>query len=380
MSGLPHGVLREAQIDVGAIAGNVRHLKRLTGVEVMAVVKADGYGHGAVRSARAALDGGATRLGVADIDEAIALRRAGVMAPILAWLHAPGASFTEAAGAGIELGVSSFEQLLAAAAAASMERPTVVHLKLETGLGRNGIAPEDWAVVLAEAARLERIGRVRVEGIFSHLSNTSDEDDLAALAEFERGVVLATSLGLQPPLRHIAATQAAIALPATRLNCVRLGLGIYGLSPFADRDSGDLGLRPAMTLLGSVAAVRRVPAGHGVSYGYQYRPEQHTSLALVPLGYADGVPRAASVDSLASARATVAIGGRRYGIAGRIAMDQFVVDVGDDPVSVGDVVVLFGDATLGAPTAEEWANASGTINYEIVTRIGPRVPRREVSS
>lgn len=377
MSALPSGVMREAQIDVGAIASNVRHLKRLTGVEVIAVVKADGYGHGAARAALAALEGGATRLGVADIDEALALRRVGVMAPILAWLHAPGASFVEAAGAGIEIGVSSFDQLLAAAAAASIDRPTVVHLKLETGLGRNGIAPADWGVVLSEAARLERIGRVRVEGIFSHLSNTSDEDDLAALAEFERGVVFAAGLGLQPPLRHIAATQAAISLPSTRLNCVRLGIGMYGLSPFADRDPGDLGLRPAMTLVGSVAAIRRVPAGHGVSYGYDYRPERHTSLALVPLGYADGVPRAASGST---SGATVAIGGRRYRIAGRIAMDQFVVDVGDDPVSVGDEVVLFGDATLGAPTADEWARASGTINYEIVTRIGPRVPRRQVSS
>lgn len=373
MSGLPQGVMREAQIDVGAIAGNVRHLKRLTGVEVMAVVKADGYGHGAARSARAALEGGATRIGVADIDEALALRRAGIMAPILAWLHAPGASFAAAAEAGIEIGVSSFDQLQAAAAAASMDRPTAIHLKLETGLARNGIAPEDWHMVFAETARLERIGRLRVVGLFSHLSNTSDEDDLAALAEFERGVILAASLGLQPPLRHIAATQAAIALPAARLNCVRLGIGIYGLSPFADRDSGDLGLRPAMTLLGSVVAVRRVPAGYGVSYGYHYRPAQHTTLALVPLGYADGVPRAASA-------ASVMIGGRRYGIAGRIAMDQFVVDVGDVPVSVGDEVVVFGDATLGAPAADEWANASGTINYEIVARIGPRVPRREVSS
>lgn len=374
MSRLPDGVLREAQIDVGAIASNTRHLARLTGVEILAVVKADGYGHGAVRSARAALEGGASRIGVADIAEALELRRAGITAPVLAWLHAPGTSFVEAASVDIEIGVSSFDQLLAAAAAASMDRPTAVHLKLETGLGRNGIAPEDWGVVLAEAARLERIGKVRVAGLFSHLSNTSEAEDLAALAEFERGVVFAASLGLNPPLRHIAATQAAISQPATRLNCVRIGIGIYGLSPFADRDSGDLGLRPAMTLRGAIAAVRRVPAGHGASYGYDYRAEKHTSLALVPLGYADGVPRAAS------GRAQVLIGGRRYGIAGRIAMDQFIVDVGDDPVSVGDEVVLFGDPTLGVPPAEEWAVASDSINYEIVTRIGPRVPRRQVSS
>ncbi|MCH6231783.1 alanine racemase [Microbacterium sp. CFH 31415] len=374
MTRLPAGVMREASIDVGAIEDNVRHLRRLTGSEVIAVVKADGYGHGAVRSAVAALAGGATRLGVADITEAIALRRAGIDAPIVAWLHAPGTSFAEAASLGIELGISSFDQLLAAAGAASADRPVGVHLKLETGLSRNGIAPEDQRIVFAEAARLERIGKLRVIALFSHLSNTSADDDRAALRAFEDGVALAASLGLAPPLRHLAATHAAIELPETRLGCVRIGIGIYGLSPFADRSSADLGLRPAMTLRGAVAAVRRVPAGKGVSYGYAFRAERDTTLALVPLGYADGVPRQAS------GAGPVVIGGRRFEVAGRIAMDQFVVDVGDHPVAVGDEVVLFGDPTLGAPAADDWATAAGTINYEVVTRIGPRVPRRQVSA
>ncbi|BDV29802.1 alanine racemase [Microbacterium terricola] len=373
MSGF-HGALREATIDVGAIADNVRHLRRLTGTEVLAVVKADGYGHGAGRAAAAALEGGASRLGVADIGEALALRRAGIDAPILAWLHAPGTDFTEAAGHGIELGISNFDQLLAAGAAASMDRPVGVHLKLETGLGRNGIAPGDWRVVLAEAARLERIGKVRVIGLFSHLSNASADEDRAALARFQEGLGVAAALGLAPQLRHIAATHAAIALPESRLDCVRLGIGIYGLSPFDDRTSADLGLRPAMTLRAPVAAVRRVPAGQGVSYGYDHRTSADTTLALVPLGYADGVPRQAS------GRGPVSIGGRRFTVAGRIAMDQFVVDVGDAEVRVGDEVTLFGDPTLGVPSAAEWGDAAGTINYEIVTRIGPRVPRRQVSS
>ncbi len=373
MSAFAPGVLREAAIDVDAIAANVRHLRRLTDSEVIAVVKADGYGHGAARAAAAALEGGASRLGVADIGEALQLRRAGVTAPVVAWLHAPGASFAEAASVGVELGISSFDQLLAAAAAASVDRPVGVHLKLETGLGRNGIAPEDWAVVFAEAARLERIGKLRVDGIFSHLSNTSADDDRAALRVFDGGLVAAASAGLAPPLRHIAASHAAIALPEARLGCVRLGIAIYGLSPFAERTSADLGLRPAMTLRAPVAAVRRVPAGHGVSYGYTHRTERETTLALVPLGYGDGVPRQAS------GRGPVVIAGRRFTVAGRIAMDQFVVDVGDHPVAVGDEVVLFGDPTLGAPAAKEWADAAGTIDYEIVTRIGPRVPRREVS-
>jgi alanine racemase len=372
MSRLPAGTLREAMIDVGAIEDNVRHLRRLTDSEVIAVVKADGYGHGAVRSALAALAGGASRLGVSDITEALALRRAGIDAPIVAWLHAPGADFAEAAVRGIELGISSLDQLQKAAAAASADRPVGVHLKLETGLARNGIAPDDYRVVFAEAARLERIGRVRVIALFSHLSNASVEDDRAALRAFEEGIGVAASLGLAPPLRHLAATHAAIDLPESRLGCVRIGIGIYGLSPFADRTSADLGLRPAMTLRGAVAAVRRVPAGQGVSYGYDYRTERDTTLALVPLGYADGVPRQAS------GAGPVMIGGRRFTVAGRIAMDQFVVDVGDARVAVGDEALLFGDPTLGAPAATEWADAAGTINYEIVTRVGPRVARRQV--
>lgn len=374
MSRLPADVMREATVDVGAITANTRHLRALTGVEIIAIVKADGYGHGAVRAAVAALEGGASRIGVADITEALALRAAGITAPILAWLHPPGASFVEAAASSIEIGVSSFDQLQRAAAAATMNRPVSIHIKLDTGLSRNGIPVADWGIVLAEAARLERIGRVRVIGLFSHLSNASAADDLAALETFERGLVAAASVGLTPPLRHIAATHAAIALPQSRLNCVRLGLGLYGLSPFEDRTPADLGLRPAMTLRGSIVAVRRVPAGQGVSYGYSYRAEDATTLALVPLGYADGVARAAS------AAGPVLINGARFRVAGRVTMDQFIVDVGDHPVAVGDEVVLFGDPTLGQPSADEWAVASGSINYEIVTRIGARVPRRQVST
>ncbi len=373
MSRMPAGVLREAVIDTGAITANVRHLRRLTDAEVIAVVKADGYGHGAVRSAAAALDGGASRIGVADVDEALALRRAGIDAPVLAWLHAPETSFVDAAAQGIELGISSFDQLLAAAAAASAVRAVGVHLKVETGLGRNGIAPADYAVVFAEAARLERIGKIRVIGIFSHLSNTTPEDDRASLGRFREALALAASHGLAPQLRHLAASHAAIALPEARLGCVRLGISIYGLSPFTDRTSAELGLRPAMTLRAPVAAVRRVPAGQGVSYGYLHRTERDTTLALIPLGYADGVPRNAS------GGAAVRIGGSTFPVAGRIAMDQFVVDVGDTPVVVGDEAVLFGDPTLGMPPVEAWADAAGTINYEIVTRIGPRVPRRQVA-
>ncbi len=361
---------REAAIDLDAIGDNVRHFRRLTGTQVIAVVKANAYGHGAAAVAVAALAGGATRIGVAEISEALELRRQGITAPIMAWLHAPGERFEQAAAQGIEVGISSFDQLEAAAAAAGVDRPVGVHLKFETGLSRNGIAPADWTRVLAEAARLERIGRLRIVGLFSHLSNTSADDDRAALARFEQGVTAAASFGIRPEIRHIAATAAAIDLPETRLDAVRIGIGLYGLSPFAGRTSASLGLRPAMTLRGAIAAVRRVPAGTGVSYGYDHRTDRDTTLVLVPFGYADGVPRQAS------GRLPVSIAGRRFTNVGRIAMDQFVVDVGDTPVSIGDEVVLFGDPTLGVPSATDWADAAGTIDYEIVTRIGPRVPRR----
>ncbi|MFC7788651.1 alanine racemase [Microbacterium sp. MAHUQ-60] len=360
---------REATIDLSAIAENVRHLRALTGVQLIGVVKANAYGHGAAAVATAALAGGAERLGTATLEESFALRRAGITAPLVCWLHAPGQRFDGAVEANIEIGVSSMEQLLAAADAA----PASVHLKVDTGLSRNGVPTEHLERVLAEAARLERIGRIRIVGIFSHLSGASAADDRAQLARYEEIIALAASFGIRPEIRHLAATAAAISLPEARLDAVRIGIGLYGLSPFADRTSADLGLRPAMTLRAAVAAVRRVTAGSGVSYDYAYRCERDTNLALVPLGYADGIPRQASE------RGPVHINGRPYTVSGRIAMDQFVVDVGDAQVSVGDEVVLFGDPTLGHPSATEWADAAGTINYEIVTRIGDRVPRRTVS-
>ncbi|MTE24563.1 alanine racemase [Microbacterium sp. ZXX196] len=370
MSGtFPAGVAREALIDRGAIEHNVRTLRAAAGSrEFIAVVKADGYGHGALTAARAALAGGASRLGVADLAEALALRDGGIDAPLIAWLHAPDADFAPAVARGIEIGVSGSAQLARAAAAG----PAAVHLKVETGLGRNGAAPEEWGALFAEAARLEQAGRIRVEGLFSHLSGTSRPDDLAQVARFREAIQAASAAGLQPRIRHLAATGAALDLPEARFDAVRVGLGIYGLSPFEGRTSASLGLRPAMTLRAPVAAVRRVGAGHGASYGYTHRADAETTFALVPLGYADGIPRQASGSG------PVRIRGARFRVAGRIAMDQFVVDVGDTPVAVGDPAVLFGDPQSGAPTAEDWAAAAGTINYEIVTRIGARVRRTVV--
>ncbi|WP_422386842.1 alanine racemase [Agromyces albus] len=374
MSDAPHP-FREAVVDLAAIRANVAALAaQVAPALAMAVVKADAYGHGALPVARAAVDGGADWLGASDLDEAIALRDAGITAPLLAWLHDPGARFAPAIERDVDLGVSSLHQLNEIAqAAASVDRIAAVHLKIDTGLSRNGVAPADWERVVRAAAELERDGRLRVRGVFSHLANTSPAEDAAQVAAFERALDVASAAGLTPELRHLASTAAALRRPEARFDLVRLGIGIYGVPPFGDgTTAADLGLVPAMTLRGRVAAVRRVEAGTGASYGHAWRAEHATTLALVPLGYADGVPRQASN------RAEVWLAGARRPVVGRIAMDQFLVDVGDAPVAVGDEVVLFGDPSSGAPSADDWADAADTIGYEIVTRIGVRVPRRYV--
>lgn len=353
--------MREAVIDLGAIRANVAALRSLVGdAAVMVVVKADAYGHGAVPVAKAAVEAGASWLGVADLDEALALRAAGVTAPLLAWLHPPGQDFRAATEAGVDVGVSSAEQLDAAAAAGA-----TIHLKVDTGLGRSGAVEAEWPALFESAAAHEASGRIRVRGLWSHLANASDDDDRMQDSRFEAAVDAARSAGLDPELLHLGATTGAVRSPETRRSLVRLGISAYGFSP-----DPALALRPAMELAATVVSVKRVPAGHGVSYGFDYRTSAETTLALIPLGYADGVPRHASGSG------PVRIGDATYRIAGRVAMDQFVVDVGDAPVRVGDRAVLFGDPATGAPSATDWADAAGTIDYEIVTRIGPRVPRR----
>jgi alanine racemase len=356
--------MREAVIDLGAITRNVETLRAAAGgVTAMVVVKANAYGHGMVPAASAALDGGAEWLGVVDLEEALALRAAGIDAPVLAWLHDPLADFGSAISAGIDLGVSYREQLDRIAASDGSAR---VHLKVDTGLGRNGVAPAEWAEFFAAAAEHERSGRLVVHGLWSHLAGVDDE---LQLESFGVAAEAAASAGLNPALHHLAATAAAVRLPSARLGMVRFGVSAYGLSPFDDMDAAALGLVPAMELAATVVSAKRVAKGTGVSYGHDYVTDRDTTLALVPLGYADGIPRHAS------SRGPVMIGGRRFRIAGRVAMDQFIVDVGDDDVRVGDRAVLFGDPATGAPSVDEWAVAASTINYEIVTRIGARVTR-----
>lgn len=353
-------MMREAVVDLGAIRSNVERLRGLTGVPVMVVVKANGYGHGAVPVAQAALEAGAAWLGTADLNEALALRAAGVTAPLLAWLHDPDEDFRSAVEAGIEVGIGSLAQLEAAAAAGA-----TVQLKVDTGLGRGGATPADWERFFAAAAAHQAAGRVRVRGLWSHLSNADDAADAEQNRLLGEALDAARAAGLDPELVHLGGSTGAICQPAARHDLVRLGISVYGFSADPDFE-----LTPAMELAGSVVALKRVPAGHGVSYNYAYRTSAETTLALVPLGYADGLPRAAS------GRGPVRIGDLTYPVAGVIAMDQVVVDVGDAPVRVGDRAVFFGDPATGAPSARDWAAAAGTIEYEIVTRIGPRVPRR----
>jgi alanine racemase len=363
--------MRTATIDLSAITRNVSTLiEHAKTPHNMAVVKANGYGHGVLKVAAAALAGGADWLGTADVFEALELRNAGFVVPILAWLHEVDAPFAAAILANVDIGVSSIAQLEAVAvAAATADRLAQVHLKLDTGLSRNGAAERDWPQFFAAARSHELDGRLNIRGLFSHLANTSVESDRDAIAAFERANTIAMASGLTPPLRHLASTAAGIARPAARYDMVRWGIGIYGLAPNAAGTSGELGLTPAMTLHTTVAAVRRVPAGTGVSYDHVYTTESDTNLALVPLGYADGIPRHASPG------AEVSIGGSRYPVRGKIAMDQFVVEIGDDHVEIGDVVTIFGDPRAGYPSADDWATSADTINYEVVTTIGNRVTR-----
>ena len=372
----PPGLPACAQVDLSAISANVAALKRLAGsAEVMAVVKADAYGHGLVPSARAALRGGATWLGVAQLPEAVELRRAGIDAPLLSWLHVPGQDFVEAVELGVDLGVSTswaLDQVLAAAAVTG--RTVRVHLKVDTGLGRNGAWDSDLDQLLATLASAQAERAVELVGLFSHFAYADAPQHPTVKAQQERfeGIVAqAERVGLTPQVRHLANSAATLTNPSAHYDLVRPGVSVYGLSPVPDLGAPeDFGLREAMRLVARLSSVKDSPAGQGVSYGHVYTTTQQTKLGLVPMGYSDGVPRHAT------SVGPVQVGGRRYAVAGRVCMDQFVLDLGpDSSAQAGDEAVLFGVGVAGEPTAQDWAAAIDTINYEIVTRVGARVPR-----
>jgi alanine racemase len=372
-----NGARAEIVVDLDAIAANTAVLRERVGRPLMAVVKADGYGHGMVPAARAALAGGADALGVAVLEEALALRAAGVTAPVLAWLHAPGTDYAAALTADVELSVNAewaLAEVLAAARATG--RTARVHLFADTGLSREGATEADWPGLVAAAARAQAGGEVEVVGVWSHMAYADAPTHPTIGAQvrvFEEAVAIARRAGLTDARRHLANSAATVALPDTWYDMVRPGVAIYGLDPLGG-DPAVHGLRPAMTVRASAALTKRVPAGVGVSYGHTYFPETETTLVLVPVGYADGVPRAAGN------RAPVLAAGAHRIIAGRVCMDQFVLDVGDAEVRAGDEVVLWGPGDRGEPTAQQWADAVDTIHYELVTRIGGRFTRRHVGS
>jgi alanine racemase len=365
----------ELVVDLAALRHNVDLLRRTVApAGLMAVVKADGYGHGMVAAARAAREAGSEWIGVATITEALALRAHGDEGRLLCWLTTPGADYAAAIRADVDVTIYS-EAELAEVLAATADRTARVQIKVDTGLSRGGAPRDAWQDLFAVAADAERTGRIVVTGIWSHFA-CSDEPEQPANdaqeAAYLEALDLAASAGLEPEVRHLANSAAAILRPSARFDLVRCGIAVYGCEPAPGRT--DQPLRPVMTARARLAMVKEVAAGASVSYGHTWTADRPTRLGLVPVGYGDGIPRHASN------AAEVSIGGVRCPVRGRICMDQFVVDLGEVEAQAGDEVILFGPGAHGEPTAQDWAEACGTISYEIVTRIGGRFERVHVDS
>ncbi|MEJ7634259.1 alanine racemase [Aeromicrobium sp.] len=361
----------EAIIDLDSFRSNLEALRSCAPYSaLMTVVKADAYGHGMLPMARAAREAGSEWLGVATIEEALAIRGSGDAGDVLCWLAAPGADFAAVIDAGVEVTASSGEQLAEILAAPSSLRPRV-QLKVDTGLSRNGALGKQWTELVADAAAAQSAGAAEITGVWSHFACADEPGHPANDAQesaFAEAVAELAAVGVEPALRHLSNSPATLTRPSAHLDLVRVGIAAYGIRP----DPGmtyDARLTPVMTLRGRLAAVKRVAAGASVSYGHSWTAERETTLGLVPLGYGEGILRTASN------RAEVGFGGRRVRQVGVICMDQFVVDLGDAPASRGDVVTVFGPGAGGEPTAEDWAVAAGTIAYEVVTRLGGRIER-----
>ncbi len=359
-----------ARIDLGAVSHNTRIVaEHAAHAAVMAVLKADAYGHGALPVARAVLAGGATEIGVTTIDEALVLREGGITAPLLSWLSTSG--YERAIDAGVRLGVSSPRQLAGVVAAArAIGRPATVQVKVDTGLSRGGVAAAEWAATRDALVEAERAGHVRLQGVFTHLAH-GDEPEHPFL-DVQRDALAATvadarAHGLAPEVVHAANSAAALTRPDLHFDLVRPGIALYGGVPVSGRD---FGLRPAMTFAAPVILIKRIRAGDGVSYGHSWIAPRDTVVGLIPAGYADGVWRPLS------GRIEVSIGGRRFPQVGRVCMDQSVIDLGPDGggVAEGDTAVLFGDAP-GADRAADWADKLGTIDYEVLTGVRGRAAR-----
>lgn len=360
------------EVDLSAVAANTRLFASRTDADVMAVVKADGFGHGAADVARTALAHGATSLGVTSIDEALDLRAHGLRAPVLSWLNPLDAPYAAALAAGVDLAVPSRDHLdavLRCGRASAPERPGRIHLHLDTGMARDGAEPSAWPALCRAARRAERAGLVQVVGVMGHLGcadDPSDECNALGRRRFAWGLEVARAAGLRPVQRHLAATSATLLDVRSHHTTVRVGAGLVGIDP-----TGTTPLRRGLTLTAPVVSVRRVRAGAAVGYGHGWTAPFATRLALLPIGYADGLARATE------GRAEVLLRGRRRPLVGRISMDQVVVDLGSDEVQPGETATVFGPGDAGEPTVADWATWAGTIEHEVVTGIGARV-RRDV--
>jgi alanine racemase len=365
-----------AEIDLAAFRSNVATLKAHAGVPAMVVVKADGYGHGILACAREARAAGAEWLGVATPLEALLLREAGDTGPLLAWLYGPDEDLAPLVAADVDVSAQSAEQIgRLITAAAIAERHARVHLKIDTGLARNGAPSYEWQQVCAAAAEAEHSGAVQIVGVWSHLAAADEPGHPSVplqVEEFQRGYEQARIAGLKPTLRHLANSAGALVVPEARLDLVRVGIAAYGIDPAPGIAAlAGVDLRPVMRLRAQLVNVKQISAGAGVSYGWTWTAPAATTVGLVPLGYGDGIPRHAGN------RASVGWSGIRVPVRGRICMDQFVVELGAGRVAQpGEDVIVFGPGDQGEPTAADWATWCDTIGYEIVTRIGTRVPRR----
>ena len=351
-------------LDPAAVAGNVRTIASAATGPVMAVVKADGFGCDASAVARAALAGGAAWLGTATLAEAIALRRAGFGTPLLSWLHAVDEPWEAAVRLRIDVAVPTIDHLDAIERAALTAGIRArVHLHVDTGMARDGAPWSAWPALVQRAAAAERLGGIEVTGVMGHLPCADDPahgSTAAGFRTFGAAVDAARSAGLRPAVRHLAATEAALRIPGAGFDLVRAGAGLVGIGP---------GLRPAVAFRAPVVLTRRVPAGTPVGYGHTGATTAETVLALLPVGYADGLPRGVADE------ASVQLGGRRCRLVGRVSMDQVVVDAGPGGVALGDTATVFGPGDAGEPTAADWARWAGTIEHEILTRVGARVLR-----
>jgi alanine racemase len=376
VGGLIAPATASAEIDLDAFSANIAALAAVAdGAQVMVVVKADAYGHGMLACARAARRAGATWLGAATPGEALRLRQAGDTGRVLTWLYGPEEDLTPLVAADVDVTASTVDHVHAVArGAAVVGRRARLQLKADTGLSRNGVPPEHWFEVCSAAAAAQATGAVEIVGLWSHLAAAEEPDHPSVgyqLENFRTAEREARAAGLDPELRHLANSAGTLIVPASRLDLVRIGIAAYGIDPAAGVAAlAGVTLRPVMRLRARLVNVKRIAAGSGVSYGWTWTAPTDTVVGLVPLGYADGIPRQAGN------HAEVAWRGGRVPVRGRICMDQFVVELGPEAgAAIGDEVVVFGPGDDGEPSAEEWAGHAGTIGYEIVSRIGGRVPR-----